>query len=79
MEVYDKSIESMESWLESNNTDPILIVMIQDYLAARGKSIMVSLIHPSWPSKYSLLAQYHDKLGWQHCRFVSIYVQIQRD
>ena len=53
---YDKSIESMEQWLESNDTDPILAVMIQDYLEARGESSMVSLIHPSWPSKYSLLA-----------------------
>ena len=81
VEVYDNSIEAMEKWLESNDTDPILIVMIKDYLAARGESSMVSLIHPSCPSKYSLLARYHDKLGWQHfieCRFVSTYVQFQR-
>ena len=66
VETYNKSIASVESWLESNDTDPILVELIRDYLEARGTESMESLLHPSWPSKYTILAHYHDKLGWQH-------------
>ena len=78
---YHKSVEQLETWLDDNQTDPILVLMIQSYLSARGHSTMLSLIHPAWPQKYTILAKYHDKLGWQHFvegRVVSLYVEYQR-
>ena len=62
-------------------TDPVLIEMIREYLSDRGDSSMTSLLDSRWASRYALLAQYHDKLGWQNFvegRYVSLYVEYQR-
>jgi len=55
--------------------------MIESYLRARNTSTMVESC--PWPthSKYGVLAEYHDKLGWQNFvegRLLSYYIDIQR-
>lgn len=78
---FHKSVDDLESWLEDNSTDPILVELICQYLNERGSSSMVSIVHESWPRKYMLLAKYHDKLGWQHFvegRILSLFVEYQR-
>jgi len=79
--VFRRSVKNLETWLDDNQTDPILIEMIRDYLLDRGESSMTSLLDSNWASRYALLAKYHDWLGWQNFvegRFVSLYVEYQR-
>jgi len=81
VKVYRRSIRSLEAWMVKNQTDPVLIEMIREYLSDRGDSSMTSLLDSRWASRYALLAQYHDKLGWQNFvegRYVSLYVEYQR-
>ena len=78
---YNKSVEQLESWLDDNQTDSILVEMICSYLEAGGGSTMLSLIHPKWPRKYTILTKYQDKLRWQHFvegRVVSLFIEYQR-
>ena len=49
-----------------NQTDLTLIDMVHDYLSDRGESSMTSLLDPSWAPRYTVLATYHNRLGWQN-------------
>lgn len=68
--------------MEKNQTDPVLTAMVvTEYLSNRGESSMSSILDPRWHRRYSLLAKFHDTLGWQNFvegRFVSLYVEYQR-
>jgi hypothetical protein len=79
--LYTKSVDALCDWMERCHTDPKLATMIESYLRARNTSTMVESCPWSSHSKYGVLAEYHDKLGWQNFvegRILSYYVDIQR-
>ena len=79
--LYTKSVDALCDWMERCHTDPKLAAMIESYLRARNTSTMVESCPWTTHSKYGVLAEYHDKLGWQNFiegRLLSYYVDIQR-
>ena len=80
--LYKSSVDSLVSWLEVKNTDPILAQLIEDYLRARNTKTMADVAPLGLPAKYQLLVKYTDLLGWQNFiegRFLRYMVQLQRD
>ena len=63
-EMFAESVKELETWLQAQRTGHELTGMITSYLLARGGKTLSSLISPSSP--FSLLARFHDRLGWDN-------------
>ena len=48
--------------MEEQQTNGELVHLVEQYLLARGQCSMTSLLQPH--SEFTLLAQFHDRLGW---------------
>ena len=60
------TVEKMVEWIHSNDTDPKIVTLVEDYMQLRGESTMQTIADPFLPRRYNLLVKYHDKLGWQN-------------
>ena len=81
-DLFHVTIDEMMKWMHSNDTDPEIVTLVEDYLRSRGASTMQLIASPFLPSIYDLLVKYHDKLGWKKIleeRVFSYYVQLQRE
>jgi hypothetical protein len=80
LQMFTRSVDQLTTWLQDQNTREELTVMIRQYLLGRGKTLMTSLV--SRGSPYSLLAKYHDRLGWDNFvegRICKIWLQAHND
>ena len=67
--------------MSSITTDMSLINMVEEYLLAQGGETMAECVLVSTPS-YQVLAEVHDKLGWQKFvagRVCKMYLQVVAD
>ena len=62
--LFRRSVSSIVEWLESVRTDPGLIYNFEEYLRARGRRTMKSIVGRKSP--YFLAATIHDRLGWDN-------------
>jgi hypothetical protein len=64
VEVFRHSIQLLDEWMQEAGTDPTLRDCITDYTSGRGGQLMSSI---TWglPSRYQLMAQSVDKIGWR--------------
>ena len=60
--------------MQKNNTDPEIVMLVEDYLQLRGESTMQVFVNPFLPRKYHLLVKYHDK---QQRDYISTYETYQ--
>lgn len=60
--MFHKSAEGLVSWMEQQQTDGELVLLIRSYLLSRGRRSMLSLCHPNSP--YSQLASLHNELSY---------------
>ena len=58
------SVQTLVEWLDSQQTDPILTLLIRQYLLACGTATMTSLCPTS--STYYVLAEHQDALGFHN-------------
>ena len=80
--LYKDSVDALVDWMEKNDTAPLLSMMIENYLRARGSRSMADVAPPSLDVNYKIFVKYHDILGWQNFiegRFLSYMVHIQRE
>ena len=64
MAVYTSSVMKLTEWLHKQQTDSELILLIKDYLLARGDRTLLSFCGPN--SIYRQLALLHDHLGYDN-------------
>ena len=67
--LYEKFVSDLVKWMNAIETSPVLIGMIRQYLKARNTMSMVEvLVKVEYNPLESqlLLAEDHDKLGWQN-------------
>ena len=80
--LYNSSVDDLNRWMSTNETDPTLHRIVVAYLRGRGSKDFSDLTNAQDHSKYHLLAEYQDRLGWQNFiegRFTSYLVHIQRE
>lgn len=80
--LFRNSVSGLVSWMDSNDTDPFLSELIEQYLRHRGHNTMYEVAGYHIPHRYDLLIKYHDKLGWNNFiegRILSLFAQHQRD
>ena len=81
-QLYVDTIDELERWLVSVETDPTLTELIIDFLRARGRKTMLDVSCDFLPDEYHLLVKHHDRLGFKNFvegRMCSIFVQLQHD
>lgn len=61
---YQMSVQTLIEWLDSQQTDPILTLLIRQYLLARGTATMTSFCPTT--SAYYVLAEHQDALGFHN-------------
>ncbi len=59
-----KSIQLLDEWMKETGTDPTLRECVTEYASGRGGQLMSS-ITGGLPSRYQLMAQSVDKIGWR--------------
>ena len=77
--MFHHSIRDLQAWMEAHHTDDELSSIIVKYLTGRGNKSMTECL--TFPSSYTLLAEYQDKLGWDNFlegRILSLMVEEQR-
>lgn len=62
--LFASSVHTLVEWLHKQQTDFELILLIKQYLLARGDRTMLSLCHPN--SIYRQLAYMHDQIGYDN-------------
>ena len=79
------SLSAQHSWMQENETSPLIIEMVGDYLTARHTKTMSELYNGPRTNdengKGWQLAQEHDLIEWQNFvegRISSKYVEMQR-
>ena len=80
--LYKVSVDALVSWMDSYETDPVLMCLIERYLRARGSSTMSDIAPEGLDVKYEIFIKWHKRLGWQNFiegRFLSFLVQLQRE
>jgi hypothetical protein len=78
-DMFHHSIRDLQAWMEAHHTDDELSTIIVKYLTGRGNKSMTECL--TFPSSYTLLAEYQDKLGWDNFlegRILSLMVEEQR-
>ena len=78
IEFIAKSAKELEAWLRAQRTGRELIGLITSYLLARGGNTLNILILPTSP--LTLLASFHDRLGWDNFlegRISSLWVEMR--
>lgn len=60
--MFEEGVEGIVHWLEAQCTSSSLVTLIEQYLLARGRSSLTSLLPIGSPFK--TLARIHDRLGW---------------
>ena len=79
--MWRRSIGELTRWMSSTTTDISLMEMVEAYLLAQGTKTMSECVQVCSPS-HQLLAEVHDKLGWQNFvagRICKLYLQIVAD
>ena len=80
--LFTNSVDALVEWMKSHETSPLLAVLIEDYLRARGTRTMAEVAPPGLDAAHRILVKYHDLLGWQNFvegRILSYLVQLQRE
>ena len=78
-DMFEHSVRDLFAWMSQHHMDPELIVIIKKYLLGRGEVTMTDCL--TLPSKFTLLAEFQDKLGWDNFlegRITSLMVEEQR-
>ena len=76
--MFEESIKELETWLRSQRTGRQLTNLITSYLRARSSHTLSSLLPPNSP--FTLLARFHDRLGWDNFlegRISSLWVEMR--
>ena len=76
--MFAESVRELGDWLRTQRTGQELTQLITSYLLARGCKTLHSLLPPNSP--FTLLARFHDRLGWDNFlegRICSLWVELR--
>jgi hypothetical protein len=77
--MFRRSVDTLVTWLEKQQTDTELILLIRQFLLSRGSRTMSSFCRPNSP--YLQLASMHDNLGYNNFlegRICTLYLSMRQ-